>query len=271
MCLLYSFQVLLVLLFPPDQLQLQQPRVVARPSETRLRALLKDLADVERLLKDVDLLSGLARLLPKGACVRQTSAPPTNATWPLNGTSWGPNTTDLPREAGEDRAEAPGAEKAQGESENPHSQFSAFVQLWAGLQPILCGNNRWVRTRGLNVGNVRISNPADTKRSCDHTQGDLAAMSNFLGRSFTLLMGRNATVNQACVSHQLLFTCLDRSSTSAVEGISAQAPLSKATNARMLGLLADSSPSVFACAPVCCVSMHVNNGDLGCALPLQDH
>ena len=26
--------------------------------------------------------------------------------------------------------------------ENPRSQFSAFVQLWAGLQPILCGNNR---------------------------------------------------------------------------------------------------------------------------------
>lgn len=139
---------------------------MARLSETRVRALLKDLADVERLLKDVDLLSGLARLLPKGACVRQTSASPTNVTWPLNGTSWGPNTTDLPREAGEDRAEAPGAEKAKEESEDPHSQFSAFVQLWAGLQPILCGNNRWV----FNVGNMSIMNPAVTIMSCDQTQ-----------------------------------------------------------------------------------------------------
>lgn len=145
---------------------------MARPAETRLRALLKDLADVERLLKDVDLLSGLARLLPKGACVRQTAASPTNVTWPLNGTSWGPNTTDLPREAGEDRAEAPGAGKAKEESENPHSQFSAFVQLWAGLQPILCGNNRWVR---VDVGIIRITNPAGT--SCDQAQGDLAAIS----------------------------------------------------------------------------------------------
>lgn len=120
---------------------------MAHLPETRLRALLKDLADLERLLKDVDLLSGLARLLPKGACRRQTSASPTNATWPLNSTTWGSNATDIPREAGEDRADgggASGGEKAKEEPENPHSQFSAFVQLWAGLQPILCGNNRWV-------------------------------------------------------------------------------------------------------------------------------
>uniref|UniRef100_A0A8C2BLM6 ATP-binding cassette sub-family A member 2 n=1 Tax=Cyprinus carpio TaxID=7962 RepID=A0A8C2BLM6_CYPCA len=36
--------------------------------QSHLGALLKNLADVERLLRDVDLLSGLARLLPKGAC-----------------------------------------------------------------------------------------------------------------------------------------------------------------------------------------------------------
>lgn len=106
---------------------------------------MKDLADVERLLKDVDLLSGLARLLPKGACTGRTPASPTNMTWSLNATTWGPNTTDIPGEEGEEGAEGGGgAGKRKEEAENPHSQFSAFVQLWAGLQPILCGNNRWV-------------------------------------------------------------------------------------------------------------------------------
>lgn len=116
---------------------------------------MKDLADFERLLKDVDLLSGLARLLPKGACTRQTSASPTNVTWPLNNTTWGPNTTDTPREAAEGRVDAggaPGAGTRREDSENPHSQFSAFVQLWAGLQPILCGNNRWGRVRNEGMG-----------------------------------------------------------------------------------------------------------------------
>lgn len=120
---------------------------MSRLSETRLRALLKDLADFERLLKDVDLLSGLARLLPKGACMRQTSASPTKGTCPLNNITWGPNTTDTPREAADDRVDGGGPSGAgtRKESENPHSQFSAFVQMWAGLQPILCGNNRWVK------------------------------------------------------------------------------------------------------------------------------
>lgn len=122
-------------------------------SQSHLGALLKDLADVERLLKDVDLLSGLARLLPKGACVGRAPASPTNLTWPLNATTWGPNTTDIPAEEGgggggsEGSVEGEAGEKGKEEAENPHSQFSAFVQLWAGLQPILCGNNRWVRQK----------------------------------------------------------------------------------------------------------------------------
>lgn len=117
-------------------------------SQSHLGALLKDLADVERLLKDVDLLSGLARLLPKGACIGRTPASPTNMSWPLNATTWGPNMTDIPGEEGEEGADGGGGAgggKGKEESENPHSQFSAFVQLWAGLQPILCGNNRLVR------------------------------------------------------------------------------------------------------------------------------
>uniref|UniRef100_A0A671VTW9 ATP-binding cassette sub-family A member 2 n=1 Tax=Sparus aurata TaxID=8175 RepID=A0A671VTW9_SPAAU len=117
------------------KLHLEKPSSLVPLSQSHLGALLKDLADIERLLKDVDLLSGLARLLPKGACIGRMSASPTNMTWPLNTTTWGPNTTDE-------------------EAENPHSQFSAFVQLWAGLQPILCGNNRIIEPEALKQGNM---------------------------------------------------------------------------------------------------------------------
>uniref|UniRef100_A0A671VTM3 ATP-binding cassette sub-family A member 2 n=1 Tax=Sparus aurata TaxID=8175 RepID=A0A671VTM3_SPAAU len=123
-----------------QSLHLEKPSSLVPLSQSHLGALLKDLADIERLLKDVDLLSGLARLLPKGACIGRMSASPTNMTWPLNTTTWGPNTTDVPRE--------------EGEEENPHSQFSAFVQLWAGLQPILCGNNRIIEPEALKQGNM---------------------------------------------------------------------------------------------------------------------
>uniref|UniRef100_A0A8C4Z4Y0 ATP-binding cassette, sub-family A (ABC1), member 2 n=1 Tax=Gadus morhua TaxID=8049 RepID=A0A8C4Z4Y0_GADMO len=105
---------------------------------TRLAVLLKDLAYVEQLLKDVALLSGLARLLPQGACAGRAPppghAPASNVTtWPPNSTAWGggigSNSTDT-------------------------SQFSAFVQLWAGLQPILCGNNRIIEPEALKQGNM---------------------------------------------------------------------------------------------------------------------
>uniref|UniRef100_A0A3Q1I8Y1 ATP-binding cassette sub-family A member 2 n=1 Tax=Anabas testudineus TaxID=64144 RepID=A0A3Q1I8Y1_ANATE len=116
---------------PPSsyQLHLEQPKSLVPLSQSHLGALLKDLADVERLLKDVDLLSGLARLLPKGACTGRSLASPTNMTLALN--------TTTPEEA-----------------VNPRSQFSAFVQLWAGLQPILCGNNRIIEPEALKQGNM---------------------------------------------------------------------------------------------------------------------
>uniref|UniRef100_A0A672YJR4 ATP binding cassette subfamily A member 2 n=1 Tax=Sphaeramia orbicularis TaxID=375764 RepID=A0A672YJR4_9TELE len=131
------------------QLHLEQPSSLVPLSQSHLGALLKDLADVERLLKDVDLLSSLARLLPKGACAGRNAPSPTNTTWPLNATTWGPNTTDVPGEEGED-----GAGKGKENADNPHSQFSAFVQLWAGLQPILCGNNRIIEPEALKQGNM---------------------------------------------------------------------------------------------------------------------
>lgn len=147
---MFFIPLFLILLIAPlsfHQLNLS----VAPLSQSHLRALFKDLADVERLLKDVDLLSGLARLLPKGACSGQNPGATVNGTRALNATTWGPNTTDVPREEGEEGAEQAGAEAAKGkqkeEAENPHSQFSAFVQLWAGLQPILCGNNRCVEQK----------------------------------------------------------------------------------------------------------------------------
>uniref|UniRef100_A0A3B4XA03 ATP-binding cassette sub-family A member 2 n=1 Tax=Seriola lalandi dorsalis TaxID=1841481 RepID=A0A3B4XA03_SERLL len=140
-----------------QSLHLEKPNSWAPLSQSHLGALLKDLADVERLLKDVDLLSGLARLLPKGACTGRSQASTTNMTWALNSTTWGPNTTDLPKEEGEKGSEGggrPRGGKGKEELENPHSQFSAFVQLWAGLQPILCGNNRIIEPEALKQGNM---------------------------------------------------------------------------------------------------------------------
>ncbi|XP_078106456.1 ATP-binding cassette sub-family A member 2 [Sander vitreus] len=140
-----------------EKLHLEQPNSLVSLSQSDLWALLKDLADVERLLKDVDLLSGLARLLPKGACTGRTPAFPTNMTWPVNTTTWGPNMTDIPGEKGEEGAERGGGAgegKEKEEAENPHSQFSAFVQLWAGLQPILCGHNRIIEPEALKQGNM---------------------------------------------------------------------------------------------------------------------
>ncbi|XP_059192402.1 ATP-binding cassette sub-family A member 2 [Centropristis striata] len=133
-----------------EKLHLEQPICLVPLSQSDLGILLKNLADVKRLLKDVDLLSGLARLLPKGACTSRTPSSPTNMRGPHNATTWGPNTTDIPREEGEEGAEGSGG----GTEENPHSQFSAFVQLWAGLQPILCGNNRIIEPEALKQGNM---------------------------------------------------------------------------------------------------------------------
>ncbi|XP_056274461.1 ATP-binding cassette sub-family A member 2 isoform X1 [Pseudoliparis swirei] len=138
-----------------EQLHLDRPRSLAPLSQADLGLLLKDLAEVERLLRDVDLLTGLARLLPKGACTGRTPAAPANTSWPLNATTWGPNTTDTPREeAGAEGGGGAGGRKVKEEAENPHSQFSAFVQLWAGLQPILCGHNRIIEPEALKQGNM---------------------------------------------------------------------------------------------------------------------
>uniref|UniRef100_A0A8C5B4G6 ATP-binding cassette, sub-family A (ABC1), member 2 n=1 Tax=Gadus morhua TaxID=8049 RepID=A0A8C5B4G6_GADMO len=108
---------------------------------TRLAVLLKDLAYVEQLLKDVALLSGLARLLPQGACAGR--APPPEA--------------EGEGKEGDGRGPEGGPEKGKEKEEpqaNPRSQFSAFVQLWAGLQPILCGNNRIIEPEALKQGNM---------------------------------------------------------------------------------------------------------------------
>ncbi|XP_076021246.1 ATP-binding cassette sub-family A member 2 [Genypterus blacodes] len=137
-----------------ERLHLEQANTLAPLSQSHLAILLKDLADVERLLKDVDLLSGLARLLPKGACAGRSAPSPTNMTsWPLNATTWSPNVTESHGEEGEEGSEGGGG-RGKEEADNPHSQFSAFVQLWAGLQPILCGNNRIIEPEALKQGNM---------------------------------------------------------------------------------------------------------------------
>ncbi|RVE68761.1 hypothetical protein OJAV_G00094570 [Oryzias javanicus] len=115
-----------------EKLHLEQPSFLAALSPAHLRVMLKDLADVERLLKDLDLLSALARLLPKGACAGQKSASSiANGTWPLNATTWGPNTTDSSTEEASQGAQAGGKEEA----ENPHSQFLRSSSCGRGCSP----------------------------------------------------------------------------------------------------------------------------------------
>ncbi|XP_062310063.1 LOW QUALITY PROTEIN: ATP-binding cassette sub-family A member 2 [Osmerus eperlanus] len=142
-----------------EKLNLGQANSSAPLSQTHLGPLLKDLADVDRLLRDVDLLSALARLLPKGACTGHGPPGPSNATspCPLNATTWGPNATDTPGQDGGEGEQGEGGGGAGRGEENPHSQFSAFVQLWAGLQPILCGNNRIIEPEALKQGEHELS------------------------------------------------------------------------------------------------------------------
>lgn len=102
-------------------------------TQHRLRALLEDLVEMEKVLRDVDILSALAKLLPRGACA--SKAPPPTA----NSTSWASTNATAGNATAE---EEEGAGEGPSSSDNPQGQFSAFVQLWAGLQPILCGNNR---------------------------------------------------------------------------------------------------------------------------------
>lgn len=87
---------------------------------------------MEKVLRDVNILSALAKLLPRGACASKAPPPTANSTGWASANATASNTT---------AEEGAGGNPAGGE--NPQGQFSAFVQLWAGLQPILCGNNRY--------------------------------------------------------------------------------------------------------------------------------
>lgn len=111
----------------------QQP-----PTPQRLQALLEDLLDAQKVLQDVDVLSALALLLPRGACARRAPGPPAGGPGrTANGTgAAGGASSNSTVEEGAPPAAAPASSDAL------QGQCSAFVQLWAGLQPILCGNNR---------------------------------------------------------------------------------------------------------------------------------
>ncbi|MGH0160942.1 UNVERIFIED_CONTAM: hypothetical protein FKN15_044125 [Acipenser sinensis] len=132
-----------------SKLKLQEVNSTA--VQRHLGALLQDLSEVERILRDVDVLSALAKLLPKGACAGKQAPPPANTT------AWSANTTVTVTTGWSNSSEGgnndggPGSAK---EEETTPSQFSAFVQLWAGLQPILCGNNRIIEPEALKQGNM---------------------------------------------------------------------------------------------------------------------
>ncbi|XP_053137728.1 ATP-binding cassette sub-family A member 2 [Hemicordylus capensis] len=123
--------------------QLKLDEVNGTAARNRLRALLEDLAEMEKVLKDVDVLSALARLLPKGACTPKAPLASPNST------SSGGNFT-----SGSNSSAEEGKSESEPLPENPQGQCSAFVQLWAGLQPILCGNNRTIEPEALKQGNM---------------------------------------------------------------------------------------------------------------------
>uniref|UniRef100_A0A8B9ZA59 ATP-binding cassette sub-family A member 2 n=1 Tax=Buteo japonicus TaxID=224669 RepID=A0A8B9ZA59_9AVES len=133
--------------------QLDTPKIISRlkldevnstAAQHRLRAFLEDLVEMEKVLRDVDILSALAKLLPRGACASKAPTPTANST------GWaGANAT-----ANNATVEEEGAGGGPAGGDNPQGQFSAFVQLWAGLQPILCGNNRTIEPEALKQGNM---------------------------------------------------------------------------------------------------------------------
>lgn len=111
----------------------QQP-----PPPPRLQALLEDLLDAQKVLRDVDVLSALALLLPQGACAGRAPGPAASGPGGVansTGAGAGPSSNSTAEEGAPSAAAPAPSDALQG-------QCSAFVQLWAGLQPILCGNNR---------------------------------------------------------------------------------------------------------------------------------
>uniref|UniRef100_A0A8C3QEA5 ATP-binding cassette sub-family A member 2 n=1 Tax=Geospiza parvula TaxID=87175 RepID=A0A8C3QEA5_GEOPR len=136
------------------QKQLDTPKIVSRlkleevnstATQHRLRALLEDLMEMEKVLQDMDILSALAKLLPRGACASKAAPPMANSTsWASANATTGNATAE----------EEEGAGESLSGIDNPQGQFSAFVQLWAGLQPILCGNNRTIEPEALKQGNM---------------------------------------------------------------------------------------------------------------------
>ncbi|XP_072841100.2 ATP-binding cassette sub-family A member 2 isoform X1 [Pogona vitticeps] len=125
--------------------KLKLDEVNSTAARNRLHALLEDLMEMQNVLKDVDILSALAKLLPKGACSTKAPQPSaSNATTSSAGGNFTSSTNSSTEDGVKGESEAP--------AENP--QCSAFVQLWAGLQPILCGNNRTIEPEALKQGNM---------------------------------------------------------------------------------------------------------------------
>ncbi|KFW82738.1 ATP-binding cassette sub-family A member 2, partial [Manacus vitellinus] len=71
--------------------QLDTPKIVSRlkldevnntAAQHRLHALLEDLVEMEKVLRDMDILSALAKLLPRGACSSRAPPPTANSTIP---------------------------------------------------------------------------------------------------------------------------------------------------------------------------------------------
>uniref|UniRef100_A0A4W2BV17 ABC-2 type transporter transmembrane domain-containing protein n=1 Tax=Bos indicus x Bos taurus TaxID=30522 RepID=A0A4W2BV17_BOBOX len=137
-----------------QQLGLDAPSGSAAPQQPppppRLQALLEDLLDAQKVLRDVDVLSALALLLPQGACAGRAPGPAASGPGGAansTGAGAGPGSNSTAEEGAPPAAAPAPSDALQG-------QCSAFVQLWAGLQPILCGNNRTIEPEALRRGNM---------------------------------------------------------------------------------------------------------------------
>uniref|UniRef100_S4RKG6 Uncharacterized protein n=2 Tax=Petromyzon marinus TaxID=7757 RepID=S4RKG6_PETMA len=119
--------------------QLDLERMNASGTRQRLQELLEDVGRLHKLLRDIHLLSGLARLLPKGACATRRGTGATSSSQDPDGHVAGNGTTFGTDMWGDDGA-ASVPEKLLLPPRFP--PCDGFVRLWAGLQPILCGNKR---------------------------------------------------------------------------------------------------------------------------------
>uniref|UniRef100_UPI00358F4AA8 ATP-binding cassette sub-family A member 2 isoform X1 n=1 Tax=Myxine glutinosa TaxID=7769 RepID=UPI00358F4AA8 len=138
------------------QKQLDQDNVLREPfptmtMESSVTELHQALKRLRHLFRDLDLLEGLSRMLPHGACAHHRHDS-------LNSIPTTPISTEelmdnQDNESLDEDGFVDDVDNGTTDDEGP-AQFSGFVRLWAGLQPIICGNKRQITPKALRQGNM---------------------------------------------------------------------------------------------------------------------